>query len=29
VPLLTTRDDHSTACHFSEDSAKRFTKQTV
>ena len=29
VPLLTIRDDHSTACHFSEDSAKRFTRQTV
>lgn len=29
VPLLTTRDDHSTACHFAGDSAKRFTKQTV
>ena len=29
VPLLTNCDDHSTACHFAGDSAKRFMKRSV
>ena len=29
VPLLINCDDHSTACHFAGDSAKRFIKRTV
>lgn len=29
VPLLTNCDDHSTACHFAGDSAKRFIKRSV